>query len=325
VTSWLVTGGAGYIGAHVVRALLDGGDEVVVLDDLSTGTRDRVPARAALVEGSVLDGELVGQVLREHAVAGVVHIAAKKQVGESVEKPLLYYRHNVEGTRTVLDAAVAAGVASFVFSSSASTYGMVDVPLVTEDMGGAPISPYGETKLVGEWMCRAAAATHPVRAMSLRYFNVAGAASPELGDPAVLNLIPMVFRELEEGRRPKVFGADYPTPDGTCIRDYVHVADIADAHVAALRHLASSSEPSSYAVYNIGRGEGSSVLDVLKVVGEVTGHDVTPDVVARRPGDPAAYAANVDRIRADLGWTARYDLHDMVSSAWAGWRLSHDR
>ena len=315
--TWLVTGGAGYIGAHVVRALVRDGASVVVLDDLSTGDASRVEPGAALVTGSVLDRALVRSVLHEHVVTGVVHIAAKKQVGESVADPLLYYRENVEGLISLLEGCREAGVDQFVFSSSAATYGLPDVDLVHEDTPGVPLSPYGETKLVGEWLLRDCATAYGLRVMSLRYFNVAGAEVPELGDPGVFNLVPLVFRALSAGERPTVFGGDYPTPDGTCIRDYVHVADIADAHLAAARALESGSPG---ATYNIGRGEGSSVLDVLRVVAEVTGRDVDPEVVERRPGDPARVVAAVDRIREELDVTATRDLEDMVRSAWSGWQ-----
>ena len=317
--TWLVTGGAGYIGAHVVRALRHDGAQVVVLDDLSTGDSSRVDD-AAFVEGSVLDRDLVRRVVREHGVDGVVHIAAKKQVGESMEDPLFYYRENVEGLVALLDACREGGVDKVVFSSSAATYGLPDVDLVDEDTPGVPLSPYGETKLIGEWILRHCERAYGMRTMNLRYFNVAGCATPELGDTGVFNLIPMVFERLQDGQRPRVFGGDYPTADGTCVRDYVHVGDIADAHLVAARALEDGAPG---ATYNIGRGEGSSVLDVLRVVGEVTGRDTTPDVVDRRPGDPARVVAAVDRIREGLGFTAQHDLREMVSSAWAGWQLRH--
>jgi UDP-glucose 4-epimerase len=316
MTSWLVTGGAGYIGAHVVKAIADSGETAVVLDDLSTGSAERV-GDATLVTGSVLDGDLVRRVLREHDVAGIVHIAAKKQVGESVAQPMHYYRENIDGLLSLLEAAGETGVESFVFSSSASVYGMPSVEEVSEDVSGVPLSPYGQTKLAGEWFSRAVGDATGMRVISLRYFNVAGAGSVALGDPGVFNLIPMVFRALTQGQAPKVFGDDYPTPDGTCIRDYVHVSDIADAHVAALRHLRDGG---ASATYNIGRGVGSSVLEVLREVAEVTGIDTPPEVVDRRPGDPARTVAAVDAIKADLGWTATYDLRDMVSSGWEAWQ-----
>jgi UDP-glucose 4-epimerase len=320
MANWLVTGGAGYIGAHVVRALLDAGETAVVLDDLSTGTAQRA-GDLPLVVGTVLDEDLVRRTLRDHRVDGIVHIAAKKQVGESVERPLYYYEENVVGTLRLLSAAVSEGVGSFVFSSSASTYGMPDVETVDEDAPVNPMSPYGETKVLGEWAARSVAATGALRAVSMRYFNVAGAATPQLGDPGVFNLIPLAFRALTSGEAPRIFGDDYPTPDGTCIRDYVHVADIADAHVAAARQLASGGDVAAYRVFNIGRGVGSSVREVLAVVRDVTGIERDPVVVDRRPGDPARCAAAVDRIRAELGWQARHDLADMVASAWAGWQL----
>src|SRR3954452_10030903 len=252
--TWLITGGAGYIGAHVVRAMTEAGEQAVVYDDLSTGIAARVPADVPLVVGSTLDAERVAHTLADHEVTGVVHLAAKKQVGESVELPLHYYRENVEGLRVLLEAVTAAGVPSFVFSSSAAVYGMPDVPLVTEETPCAPMSPYGETKLAGEWLVRATVRATGLSTASLRYFNVAGAAAPELADTGVFNLIPMVFEKLTENSPPRIFGDDYPTPDGTCVRDYIHVQDVASAHVAAVRRL--TEDPAAELVLNIGRGEG---------------------------------------------------------------------
>jgi UDP-glucose 4-epimerase len=318
VASWLVTGGAGYIGSHIVKALRDRSEPVVVIDDLSTGTPERV-SDAALVRGSVLDADLVAATIRDYDVGGIVHVAARKQVGESVARPLFYYRENVGGILTLLEAAVSAGVQSFVFSSSCSTYGMPDVDQVDEDTPFAPMSPYGETKVIGEWAARATAVVSDLRVISLRYFNVAGAQSPDMGDPAVLNLIPLALQALTNGEAPRIFGDDYPTPDGTCIRDYVHVGDVADAHVAALAHLNNGG---GSATYNVGRGEGSSVREVLAMVAEVTGIGTEPVVVARRPGDPARIVATTDRIRADLGWSSRYDLCEIIQSAWDAWPSS---
>ncbi|MFF0787865.1 UDP-glucose 4-epimerase GalE [Streptomyces spiralis] len=321
--SWLVTGGAGYIGAHVVRAMTEGGERVVVYDDLSTGSADRVPAGVPLVVGSVLDGALLERTVRDHGVVGVVHIAAKKQVGESVERPLHYYRENVTGLQTLLEAMAATGVDRLVFSSSAAVYGMPDVDLVTEDTPCVPMSPYGETKLIGEWLIAAAARAHGLKAAALRYFNVAGAATPGLSDSGVFNLVPMVFERLEAGQPPRVFGDDYATPDGTCVRDYIHVQDIASAHLAAARRLNEAPEGTSL-VLNIGRGEGSSVREMVDRILKVTGHDdVVPEVTARRPGDPARVVASADRIRAELGWKAGHGLDEMIESAWQGWRHRH--
>ncbi|MEU6445377.1 UDP-glucose 4-epimerase GalE [Streptomyces sp. NPDC046979] len=321
--SWLVTGGAGYIGAHVVRALVDGGEHVVVYDDLSTGSTDRVPDGVPLVVGSVLDGALLEGAIRDHAVTGVVHIAGKKQVAESVERPLHYYRENVTGLATLLEAMTATGVGRLVFSSSAAVYGMPDVDLVTEDTPCLPLSPYGETKLAGEWLINAAARAHGIRAASLRYFNVAGAAAPELSDSGVFNLIPMVFERLEAGDAPRVFGDDYATPDGTCVRDYIHVEDIASAHLAAARRLADAPEGTALTL-NVGRGEGSSVREMVDRILKVTGRqNAAPRVSPRRPGDAARVVASADRAREELGWTARHDLDAMIESAWQGWRHRH--
>jgi UDP-glucose 4-epimerase len=319
--TWLITGGAGYIGAHVVRAMLDAGERAVVYDDLSTGIAERVPDGVPLVVGSTLDGELLGRVIRDHGITGVVHLAAKKQVGESVELPLHYYRENVEGLRTLLAAVTEAGVASFVFSSSAAVYGMPDVDLVTEETPCEPMSPYGETKLAGEWLVRATGRATGLSTASLRYFNVAGAASPELADTGVFNLVPMVFEKLTENAPPRIFGADYPTPDGTCVRDYIHVVDLAEAHVATARRL--SAAPGTDLTLNIGRGEGVSVREMIDRINAVTGHALPPEVVDRRPGDPARVVASADRIAGELGWKARYGVDDMISSAWAGWTANH--
>ncbi|MFD4256081.1 UDP-glucose 4-epimerase GalE [Streptomyces sp. NPDC058534] len=321
--SWLVTGGAGYIGAHVVRALVDGGERVVVYDDLSTGSTDRVPDGVPLVVGSVLDAALLEGVIRDHAVTGVVHIAGKKQVAESVERPLHYYRENVTGLATLLEAMTSTGVGRLVFSSSAAVYGMPDVDLVTEDTPCLPLSPYGETKLAGEWLINAAARAHGIRAASLRYFNVAGAAAPELSDSGVFNLIPMVFERLEAGDAPRVFGDDYATPDGTCVRDYIHVEDIASAHLAAARRLTDAPEGTALTL-NVGRGEGSSVREMVDRILKVAGRqDIAPRVSARRPGDAARVVASADRARQELGWSARHDLDAMIDSAWQGRRHRH--
>ena len=320
--TWLITGGAGYIGAHVVRAMTRAGERAVVYDDLSTGIADRVPDGVPLVVGSTLDRERVARALAAHRITGVVHLAAKKQVGESVDRPLLYYRENVEGLRVLLEAVTATShVRSFVLSSSAAVYGMPDVDLVTEETPCAPISPYGETKLAGEWLVRATGRATGLSTASLRYFNVAGAAAPELADTGVFNIVPMVFEKLTQGEAPRVFGDDYPTPDGTCVRDYIHVVDLAEAHVAAARALQSS--PGHSLTLNIGRGEGVSVREMIDLINAVTGYDRPPTVTPRRPGDPARVVASADRIATELGWKAKYDVRDMVTSAWDGWVRTH--
>ncbi|MEV7182960.1 UDP-glucose 4-epimerase GalE [Kitasatospora sp. NPDC093102] len=321
--TWLITGGAGYIGGHVVRQLLDAGERVAVLDDLSTGDASRLPAGVPLIEGSTLDRAVLDTAIREHGVEGILHFAAKKQVGESVEQPFLYYRENMIGLQTVLEAAAEGGVKRFLFSSSAAVYGMPDVDLVTESTPCAPMSPYGETKLAGEWLVAAAGKAHGMSTVALRYFNVAGAACAELSDAGVFNLIPMVFERLTAGQAPRVFGDDYPTPDGTCVRDFIHVSDIASAHVAAAKRLAADLAGATSLVLNIGRGEGVSVKEMLEVIGKVTGYDTTAEVTPRRPGDPARVVASADLIHRELDWTARHDVTEMVSSAWDGWCSRH--
>ena len=316
--TWLLTGGAGYIGGHIAHALKDAGLGVVVLDDLSTGLVSRVPEGVPLVPTSVLDTDGVAAALREHRVTGVVHLAAKKAAGESVEQPLRYYRENVTGFERLLTAMGDAGVGRIVFSSSAAVYGSPDTEVVTEESPTVPVSPYGESKLIGEWLLRDLARAAGLSWVSLRYFNVAGAGAAHLGDTGVFNLIPMVFQALSRGQRPKVFGDDYPTPDGSCVRDYIDVVDLADAHVVAAERLADSAGGVGE-VYNVGRGEGVSVKEVMEVARKVTGIDFTYDVVGRRPGDPARIVASAEKIGRDLGWHARRDLDDMVTSAWEAW------
>ncbi|MCI0687793.1 MAG: UDP-glucose 4-epimerase GalE [Sporichthyaceae bacterium] len=314
--TWLVTGGAGYIGGHVVAALRAAGLPAVVLDDLSTGSLARVPADVPVLTVALHDFDAVLAGLRDHEVTGVIHLAAKKAVGESVERPLYYYRENVGGFEVLLRAIRSAGVSRLLLSSSASVYGNPDQDQVTEDLPLRPLSPYGQTKTVCEWMVAAAHQAYELGYVTLRYFNVVGAASRELADTGVFNLVPLALQAISAGRQPLVFGADYPTRDGTCIRDYVDVRDVADAHVAAAR-LLDAGKPA--AVYNVGRGEGFTVKEVLAAIDRVTGMDVGYQVVDRRPGDPTSYCAAVDKIERELGWTARYTLDDMVASAWAAW------
>ena len=322
MTTWMLTGGAGYIGAHVARELLASGRGVVVLDDLSSGVRENVPAGVPLVVASVSDKEAVARALREHEVGGVIHLAAKKAAGESVHIPLHYYRENVGGMLTLLEAMQEVGVKRLVYSSSAAVYGTPVANPIAEDAPLAAESPYGETKVVGEWMARDAGVADGLSWVALRYFNVAGAGSDELGDRSVNNLVPMVFRALANGERPQVFGDDYPTPDGSCIRDYIHVSDLAAAHVAA---AARCEERVCADAYNVGRGQGSSVFEVMATISEVIGKDVDAQVVGRRAGDPTATFAATGKIEAELGWRATRDLRDMVTSAWSAWQHQHGR
>jgi UDP-glucose 4-epimerase len=312
--SWLVTGGAGYIGSHVVRAFEEAGLDAVVIDDLSSGHRAFVGPGTPFVEGTILDTDLVTRTCKEHAVEGVVHLAGFKYAGVSVQRPLHTYTQNVTGTVSLLDAMAQADVGHIVFSSSAATYGTPHVDVVTETTPGRPESPYGESKLVGEWLIRDQAVATGLRHTSLRYFNVVGSGSDDLYDTSPHNLFPLVFDALIEGRTPRINGDDYDTPDGTCVRDYVHVSDLADAHLVAARRLAAGDalEP----VYNLGSGDGVSVRQIMDAVRDVTGIDFTPEVGPRRPGDPARIVASGELAARDLDWAMRHDLREMVASAW---------
>lgn len=316
MTTWMLTGGAGYIGAHVLRALQASGRDVVVFDDLSTGLARKVPEGVPLIQANVADRKAVADTLRDYDVTGVVHLAAKKAVGESVERPEYYYRENVDGMLSLLEAMAEVGTRGFVYSSSAAVYGTPATEFVAEDAVLVPESPYGQTKVVGEWITSNAAVNRDLSWISLRYFNVAGAGSPELGDTSIFNLIPMVFRALSNGQRPQVFGDDYPTPDGSCIRDYIHVVDLADAHVVAAARCEGDTVGTAF---NVGRGQGVSVIEVMNEVSAVLGRDIDAEVAARRPGDPAQLVAVADKIRDELGWSATRDLQDMVASAWEAW------
>lgn len=313
----LVTGGAGYIGAHVVHRLRDRGDDVVVVDDLVSGDAASI-APVVPIEMNVADDasvEHMATLMRERNVTSVIHFAARKQVGESVERPAWYYRENVGGLANVLVAMADANVDQLVFSSSAAVYGDAAGEPLPETSQTVPVSPYGETKLVGEWLVADGARSQGLKAMSLRYFNVAGAGAPELGDPAVLNLVPMVFERLDAGESPRIFGDDYPTDDGTCIRDYIHVADLAVAHVTALDALAAQKD-AGHRVYNVGTGAGTSVREMVDLILEVSGSSLTPEVLPRRPGDPASVTADPARIRAELGWQATKSVRNIIESAW---------
>jgi UDP-glucose 4-epimerase len=313
--SWLVTGGAGYIGSHVVRALVAEGIDCVVFDDLSTGHREFVPTSVPLVVGNTVDRDLVQATMTEHGVTGVVHLGAFKYAAVSVAEPLHTYTQNVTGMITLLQAMAAVGVSKIVFSSSAAVYGTPDTDLVTEQSPTRPESPYGESKLIGEWLLRdQARADLSLAHTSLRYFNVVGSGDRTLRDTSPHNLFPIIFDRLVAGQVPYINGSDYPTPDGTCIRDYIHVADLAVSHVAAATALAAgrSLEP----VYNLGSGTGVSVRQIMDAVARVTGMDFTPETRDRRPGDPAIIVATGELAARDLDWIMRHTLDAMVASAW---------
>ena len=313
----LVTGGAGYIGSHVTRILQQSGTPVVVVDDLSTGLDSRVLGVETLnLELSEHDAkDQLEAFISRHKVDSVVHLAALKQVGESVEKPEEYFQKNLGGQANLLAAMRSTGVKKLVFSSSAASYGVPDVELVSETQRPQPINPYGQTKLIGEWMAANAATAWGLKHVSLRYFNVAGAGWPDLADTQKLNLIPIVFANLKAGTKPKVFGSDYNTPDGSCIRDYVHVMDLAQAHIAALEYLAKPDQPE--VIFNVGTGKGSSVLEVMHQIKLTTGIDFDYELVDRRAGDPPRLVADVSRINKVMNWQSENDLASIVESAWA--------
>jgi UDP-glucose 4-epimerase len=312
--AWLVTGGAGYIGSHVVRAFLAEGIDVVVLDDLSSGHADFVPAGVPFVRGTLLDTELLAKTFAEHTISGVVHVAGFKYAGVSVAKPLHTYEQNVTATALLLAAMQDAGVGRIVFSSSAAVYGTPFTDLVTEETPKSPESPYGESKLIGEWLLRDQAVAAGLAHTSLRYFNVVGSGATELRDTSPHNLFPMVFEALIEGRTPRINGNDYNTEDGTCVRDYIHVADLAVSHVAAARRLDAGEEIAP--VYNLGSGDGVSVGQIMSTVASVTGIPFTPEIGPRRTGDPDRIVASGEMAARDLDWKMRHSLTDMVRSAW---------
>ena len=312
----LLTGGAGYIGSHVVRLLEQRGEEVVVVDDLSEGIEARI-GNTKLVQLDLAANDSVEQLNRvfaEQNVHAVIHLAARKKVGESVERPDWYEEQNVGGMKNLLQAMRESGVNRLVFSSSAATYGVPDVAQVDEDFNCKPINPYGQTKLDGERLAQVAAKDWGLREVSLRYFNVAGTGWPELMDTQAANLVPIVFQSLAQGVPPRVFGNDFPTPDGSCVRDYVHVLDLAQAHLAAIDYLERDERP--YDVFNVGTGVGSSVLEVIQEVASVSQTEIVPIIEPRRPGDPAALAADVSRIQNVLGWRAKHNLQDIIKSVW---------
>jgi UDP-glucose 4-epimerase len=308
----LVAGGAGYIGSVVTAALLDGGHEVTVLDDLSTGHADAVPSGARLVDASLHDSAPVLADVRPEAV---LHFAARSLVGASQERPQDYWDTNVAGSFALLEAMRAVGCRRIVFSSTAATYGEPELVPIPEDAPTRPTNTYGATKLSVDMMLTSYAVAHGFAAVSLRYFNVAGAAYG-LGErhTTETHLIPIAL-QVATGERDSmtIYGDDYPTPDGTCIRDYIHVGDLADAHLLAL----PAPGPGEHRIYNLGNGLGFSVQEVVDAVREVTGHPIPVVVGPRRPGDPAQLVASSDRIRADLGWTPRHtDLAGIVRDAW---------
>ena len=320
----LVTGGAGYVGSHVCAALAEDGHDVAVLDDLSEGHIEAVEALGLpLVKGDILSGEDLDRALTEARAEAVVHMAAKCLVGESVEKPGLYWRVNVAGSLALAEAMARADAKILVFSSSAAVYGQPDVEVIEETAPTAPCNPYGRTKLVFEQALTELAAAGQLRFAALRYFNAAGAhSSGAIGEdhPVETHLVPNVLRAaLDGGGGLKIFGSDYPTPDGTAVRDYVHVEDLARAHVLALRKLVDGA-PSL--ACNLGTGRGSSVREVLEAAREITGLKIPAEEVGRRAGDPPWLVASNALAGKELGWRPQRDLREIISSAWR-WHSEH--
>jgi UDP-glucose 4-epimerase len=325
--SVLVTGGAGYIGGHMTLGLLDAGEKVVVVDNLSTGFAWAVPEAATLAVGDFGDGELIARLIEEHEVDAIAHFAAKIIVPESVGDPLGYYLNNASKARNLIESAVKGGVKNFVFSSTAAVYGETTADPVGEDAVLNPISPYGRSKLMVEWMLEDAARAHDFRYVALRYFNVAGADPKGRLGQSGANATHLIKRGAQTalGRHASldVFGEDYPTRDGTCVRDYIQVTDLIDAHLAALAYLRKGGAP---LVCNCGYGHGATVKEVVDVVKRVSGVDFKVNKVARRAGDPAAIVARADRVREVLGWKPRHDdLDDIVRQALDWERRLHNR
>ncbi|MDQ6695730.1 MAG: UDP-glucose 4-epimerase GalE [Chloroflexota bacterium] len=320
--SVLVTGGAGYIGSVAVEMLADAGHKVIVLDNMVKGHHGAVDPRAIFVDGDVADMPLVEQTLREHQVGAVMHFAAHSLVGESMENATKYFSNNVAASINLVEAMLTSGVKMMVFSSSAATFGMTEVSPITEETPTLPINPYGESKLAFERMLHWCDVTQGLRFVSLRYFNAAGASKKygEEHDPES-HIIPLVLQvALGQRSHVQIYGDDYPTSDGTAVRDYIHVVDLAQAHLLALGWLAKGGESQ---IFNLGNGAGFSVKEVVEVARKVTGHDIPAQIGPRRAGDPPVLVASSKQISEKLGWKPRYtSLEDIVGTAWE-WHRSH--
>jgi UDP-glucose 4-epimerase len=316
----LVTGGAGYIGSHMVHELVDAGERAVVLDNLSTGFDWAVAKGVPLVVGETGDQLRVAALIAEHRIDTIIHFAASIVVPDSVRDPLGYYRNNTVNSRALLEVAVNSGVRHFIFSSTAAVYGNPDEVPVTEDAPLQPMSPYGNSKLMTEVMLRDTAAAYDLKYTILRYFNVAGADPKARSGQSTLGATHLIKVAVETavGSRPhmEVYGTDYATPDGTCIRDYIHVTDLAQAHLAALSHLRGGGDSGTF---NCGYGHGYSVLEVVEAVKRISGTDFSVHLAGRRPGDPAAIVADATRIRAQLGWAPRFDDLDTIVAHALAW------
>ena len=308
----LVVGGAGYIGAHVADLLQKSGYGVRIYDDFSNGLKSRIDGKFSdVVIGDVLDRQAL--ISACEGIDAVIHLAAKKAVGESVDNPLKYYENNVGGTLNLLAAMSLKGVKKIVFSSTAAVYAPSDKLSIAEDDLTEPLSPYGQTKLLSEKLISAVAKAEDLSAISLRYFNVVGALRDEFADNSKDNLVPKVFAALKAGKNPEIYGSDYPTKDGSCIRDYIHISDLAKAHLVALEKVFTTKVDE---VYNVGSGTGYSVTEMINQIAESIGKAITPTLSPRRPGDTAQLIASIAKIERDLDWKPERSLKEMIDSAW---------
>ena len=308
----LVVGGAGYIGAHVAYLLQENGYGVRIYDDFSNGLKSRIEGKFSdVVIGDVLDRQAL--ISACEGMDAVIHLAAKKAVGESVDNPLKYYENNVGGTLNLLAAMSLKGVKRIVLSSTAAVYAPSDKLSITESDLTEPLSPYGQTKLLSEKLISAVASAEDLSAISLRYFNVVGALRDEFADNSKDNLVPKVFAALKAGKNPEIYGSDYPTKDGSCIRDYIHISDLAKAHLVALEKVFTTKVDE---VYNVGSGTGYSVTEMINQIAESIGKAITPTLSPRRPGDTAQLIASIAKIERDLGWKPERSLKEMIDSAW---------
>jgi UDP-glucose 4-epimerase len=308
----LVVGGAGYIGAHVAYLLQESGYGVRIYDDFSNGLKSRIEGKFSdVVIGDVLDRQAL--VSACEGIDAVIHLAAKKAVGESVDNPLKYYENNVGGTLNLLAAMSLKGVKKIVFSSTAAVYAPSEKLSITEGDLTEPLSPYGQTKLLSEKLISAVAKAEDLSAISLRYFNVVGALRDEFADNSKDNLVPKVFAALKAGKNPEIYGSDYPTKDGSCIRDYIHVSDLANAHLVALEKVFATKVDE---VYNVGSGTGYSVTEMINQIAESVGKAIAPTLSPRRPGDTAQLIASIAKIEKALGWKPERSLKEMIDSAW---------
>jgi len=309
--NWLITGGAGYIGSHIAQLFHDEGLSYYCYDNLSSGLASRIPEERRLIIGDINDETKFASVIRDFHISGVIHLAAKKSVEESRSEPLLYEETNFTATKNILDACIRGGVSHFIFSSTAAVYGESHLGYVVEDSKLLPISPYGETKLRAENILTSLIKDGLIKGISLRYFNVIGQSKSLLRDESIDNLVPRVLSAIKENKRPQIYGSDYGTPDGTCIRDYVDVRDIAALHLTICKNFESVNLPT---ILNVGTGNGVSVLEVMQTIYSRLNLPFVPEFLPRRQGDPQTLVADIRRMKEELGFTAKFRFSDSIES-----------